>query len=329
MVTGAGRAGDARHDAIAEMAATWFVRQASGDWSESEEHELTAWLQAHATHRREFEAFQSLWAELDEIVPSRTGAGGRVVSRWRAGRRWFTWGVAAACAVVALTLTALLASHRSGLAIHQQILTTAPRQRLEVPLPDGSKLVLNISSSAAVTYYRDRREVSLMRGEAFFEVRPDADRPFVVRAREVTIRVVGTRFNVYLAPADVRISVAEGKVEVWRDEELPSAPLVIRSGEGVRVGTAVTRHAARPADVGAWRSGQVVFRDQSLADVLAEVGRYRAAAIALATPDLGQRRLSGVFNVDNPEGFLDALPQILPLRVQRRPDGAVTISAVE
>ena len=78
-------------------------------------------------------------------------------------------------------------------------------------------------------------------------------------------------------------------------------------------------------EIASWRHGQLVFRDRPLVQLLDELSHYRAAPVRLAQASLGERRLSGSLNIAKPDDFLAALPQLLPVRVEHRGDGAVLI----
>ena len=311
---------------ISHVAAEWLARRHSGQWSENQEQELAAWLKSNPDHRREFDVFESLWSDLDQAKDAM--AADSPDSRYAESRsmRWKTSQWVASCALLALIVMGLIHYYRSVQPVFQKALVTGSRQRLESTLPDGSKLALNIDSRAAAVFFRDRREVLLTQGEVFFDVTQDAERPFLVRARNINIRVLGTAFNVYLTPDDVRVSVNEGQVEIIGGTE-GNDRLVLKGGQAVKLSESVTRYDVEAPDVGTWRSGQVVFRNQLLSEVLKEVSRYRARPIRLAGADIGERRLSGVLNVDNPESFIDALPKILPVLVQRKPDGTVLVTS--
>jgi transmembrane sensor len=313
---------------ITQTAAEWFARRRSGHWSENQEKEFTIWLESNPDHRREFDRFETLWSDLDRARAVMAGDAIHCrTAESRSGRgktaRW----------VMALATIVLMAMgspyyYRSVQPVFQKSLVTAPRQRLESTLTDGSKLALNVDSRVQVVFFRDRREVSLTRGEVFFEVARDTERPFLVHARDITIRVLGTAFNVYLASDDVRVSVHEGRVEISEGNK-EAQKLVLEGGQAVKLSESTSRYAVKASDVGAWRSGQVVFRNQPLPEVLKEVGRYRSQPIVLANAELGERCLSGVLNLDNPENFLDALPHILPVKIQRKRDGTLVVLAKE
>lgn len=310
----------------AQVAARWLVRRQSGHWDEAEEKALAAWLALAPEHRREFEALQSLWSALDQAQGALRPAHLRSRRTARVSRR-MGWGGAACCMALMCLVMSWVMAYQAAQPVWHKTLSTTARQQLETTLPDGSTLALNVNTELAVQYFRNRRDVSLVRGEAFFQVVRDAKRPFIVRAQDFTARVLGTQFVVYLAPDAVRVSVRHGHVEVQSRVAEAAPRLVLAEGEGARLAATITRYKVQTEEVAAWRLGHVVFRQRPLVEVLQEVGRYRTQPVILASAKFGERRISGVLHVDNPDGFLAALPHILPVAVQRQPDGTVVVMA--
>lgn len=110
-----------------------------------------------------------------------------------------------------------------------------------------------------------------------------------------------------------------------RRQGKPQLGLDRRSGsENIAKLNTLRRHAFRRRRL-AFRTGHISQR--AAGPSLNELSRYRDKAIVLSSTRLGQRRLSGVLNIDNPESFLDALPYILPVAIQRRQDGSVVVTA--
>lgn len=87
-------------------------------------------------------------------------------------------------------------------------------QRQSVQLADGSQIKLDGGSEVRVSWHLRSRNIELVRGQALFAVSPMLYRPFLVDAGTAAIRVVGTRFNVNRYSDDVRVTVAQGQVEV-------------------------------------------------------------------------------------------------------------------
>src|SRR5690606_85904 len=123
--------------------------------------------------------------------------------------------------------------------------------RESVPLPDGSRVELNTDSKLRAAMTGEKREVWLERGEAYFEVKHDRMRPFVVWAGDRRITVLGTKFSVRRAGARVRVAVAVGRVQVdpVRPSEHARPQIVTPDSIVVAQGASTLVAAASPVQV--------------------------------------------------------------------------------
>lgn len=189
---------------------------------------------------------------------------------------------------------------------------TSTAELRTVILPDGSRVTLAPASAIAVSYAPAGRQVRLLSGEAFFDVKSDPARPFRVLARTVETAVVGTSFDVGMYPDDVLVSVERGAVRVGPVSAEPAAPHdELRPGQAVRVtwDGEVSRVRTSPDMVAAWRDGQLVARNVSLRDAVDQLRRYHVGTILLTSSSLGDRRITGAYNLADPEDALRAIAQ--------------------
>ncbi|WP_241118867.1 FecR family protein, partial [Achromobacter xylosoxidans] len=208
--------------------------------------------------------------------------------------------------------------------------STAAGEIRQLDMPDGSRIALNFGSTLQVRYYPRRREVVLNQGEGFFDVAPDTGRPFTVDARQSRVTVVGTAFNVRTTPQAVIVKVLHGRVRVQPDRDHGGQALSLGAEQGVSVDAraATYQTVAVAADsVGGWRNGRLVFRRTPLGEVAQEVAQYLGKPVALASPDLKTLPVSGFAATNAPAAFLEALPDLLPVRVTRAADGGYLILA--
>ncbi len=184
---------------------------------------------------------------------------------------------------------------------------TATAELREVTLEDGSIVQLAPGSAIDVRFGRDR-EVALLKGEALFTVTPDRTRPFRVVAGSVETTVLGTVFDVRRFTEEVAVSVREGEVRVAIADGVPPVSERLQPGDTVRIGAGgrVERDLVAPSEVAAWRRGQIVARNLAVADVVDELRRSFAGAIVLVDQSLGAQRVTGVYNLDEPEAALRA-----------------------
>jgi transmembrane sensor len=228
-------------------------------------------------------------------------------------------------AAAAITL-AVLAGASYFLWSPQRFQTVLGEQR-SVVLSDGSVVTLNTSSSIKVSMVKERRTVTLLSGEALFQVAHDASRPFEVKTGDTTIRAVGTQFDVDSRAAGTTVTVVEGKVAVFtvpaggNDGEVSNLPLA--AGEQLTVAPRSKSHTVRAnvAAATAWTQRKLIFESRPLGEVVAEFNRYNRRSIDIRNPELRSQEVTGVFQADDPDSFMLFLAKIPDVHIQRSPDG--------
>lgn len=203
---------------------------------------------------------------------------------------------------------------------YQTTLATLRGRMLQRSLPDGSQLTLDALSRLDVDFSADVRTLRLHAGAAFFAVQKDADRPFVVHAPGVKVTVLGTRFGVEIDGGDdISVQVESGLVRV----DAQGQTFEISAGQGLRVAPhgVMQTSVASPA---AWRKGELDFDNVPLDQALARVARYSPARLQ-ATSAVAHLPISGTVRIADARGWIASLPNVLPVRVIRHPDGSMEI----
>ena len=213
---------------------------------------------------------------------------------------------------------------------------TGQAQTLAHALPDGSTLDLAANTALEVTLYRDRRTVRLMRGEARFAVAHDAQRPFTVVTEWGHVRVLGTVFTVSVRDGRMRLAVAEGRVAIWahaRPGSLPDAEAapatVLEAGEAIEadVRGLGARSSVDVGEIADWKQGWLVFRNTRLPEALARWNDYLRQPMRLADDSaLRDMRVTGSYQLKDPQAFLNGLAVMLPVRTARNADGTTDIA---
>ena len=260
--------------------------------------------------------------------PGRTATADAVlaaVERRMQHRRRLRRRAAAAAASLALLVVAGVAWFRHSSSPAAAALATGATLTLPTrqSLSDGSQIELNGDARVRVEFSPAVRRVTLLRGEAHFEVAHDPARPFLVIAGEISVRAVGTAFAVRLAPRDVNVLVTDGRVAVDRATvdpvATPAHPLAfVSQGAAVAVAPAdLAPHAPAPAVVAvsapelaeqlAWRVPRLEFNDTPLRDAVALFNRHGPVHLSLAAPALGELRVSGFVRADNTPALLQLL----------------------
>lgn len=185
--------------------------------------------------------------------------------------------------------------------------TTAELRRIE--LSDGSFVTLGPDSAVSKRFTSGARAVELLSGMAFFDVSPDAARPFHVSAHELTITVLGTAFDISQDAGAMSVSVEHGTVEV----AFAAATMrreVLSAGEWMTLDTRsllIERGNRDSGLIASWRDGMIVAERETVASVAARIARWHRGRVIVADPRFGNRRISGVFDVRNPVSALEAV----------------------
>ena len=313
--------------AIEAEAAAWVARFDAGAVSARDQAAFQEWLNRSALHREIIAEYGNLWSEFDALKPLAGGdaagpmAGvqdGRAGSLKRAGH-WLV-----ACAAVVLVFaggTATFYPQIRKLAASASSPPIGPYETAvggnrRITLADGSTVILNTNSKLDIDFSGNRRDVHLVRGEAFFEVVHDKARPFTVYANNYVVRDIGTAFDVHLSMTGiVEVGVTKGSVEVspadTRGTGSAKSPSVLVAGQNV-----ILDQKVEPAKVVssddmsrklAWRQGQLIYAGQPLKEVLADISRYSDIKIELADPELENLPVGGAFQTDQIGAIFAAL----------------------
>ncbi len=348
---------------IEQTAATWLARRDSGHWSPHDQARLDAWLDEATAHRVAFIRLDSAWQQTDRLKILRAGrstgavpaSGSWLPIRFRAPgetrqrpatalvsqsspaqrceaptRRRPRWWRYPAALTAAIVIVALTLGWRHYGAVERASFQTAVGDLREVPLADGSSAMLSSDSRIVVAFSHGERHIDLQRGEAFFVVAKNPDRPFVVSADGRRAVAVGTRFAVRRDQADLRVVVTQGVVRLEPGDHtggrrqpttlLPAGSVALASDAGVVVHADTVQQAEAYLD---WRNGFVSFHDTPLAAAVAEFNRYNVQKIVVGDAAAGQLRIGGNFRWSNTEAFVRLLEQGFPIRAERRGDTVV------
>lgn len=341
-------ASDARDDrTVQAQAADWVARLYSGNASKADEARLQAWLDEDPHHLDEYNRMLAIWdmSGQDRIkgaYRTSTHRGSRTpLKDWRA-----LMALAASVLIVLAGTVYLTTSPPAPEASVQAYKTTVGETR-RLALADGSIVTLNTASRVFIDYGDGMRRAILDRGEAFFEVAKDPDRPFVVTAGTQSVTAVGTQFNVHRQGTALTVAVVEGVVAVHetldpeqleadardvfhnRDEtaDLGFAVYTLRAGtvgtfeRNVQVVGDIVRTDTRRHQ--AWRDGVLRVTDVTLEALVADLSRYTTRSIEFADPDAAALTVSGVFHHGDLEGVLAGLQTALPIRIERRGDRVI------
>lgn len=301
-------------DPIQQAAADWFAKL-QGDAALEDWTAFQAWLEADPAHADAYAAVEALWLDLEDlpandleaepptpanVIPLRPRSPGVMRRGLLTGL-----GLAAAAAVVALVTVPQFA---------QPTFTdysTGRGETREVALNDGSRLTLGAGTTLRVRLGAKQRDVTLVDGEASFDVAHLANRPFVVAVGDREVRVLGTEFNILNHAGRVAVSVRrglvavsggqEGLVKLARGQQLAQAPGQVAKVTNIAPDTAFS-----------WKSGKLIYDRAPLTQVVADLNRYVATPIRV-DPSATSVTVSGVLLVDEEAAMIRRLELFAPI----------------
>jgi transmembrane sensor len=331
---------------IEAAAIAWLTEREDG-FAAAREREFSRWLQADPRHAAavahleqtldRLHELPQFRAEINEafgrtapILPFPAAPAPPAVPVRRRRARLVAWtGLAAALAL------GLVADWRSFQAPTDLRYATTVSGYERARLADGSTLELNAASAVRVHFTPAERRLELENGEAHFAVAHDTARPFVVSAGGVSVRAVGTAFNVRLtAGGAVEVIVTEGRVRIGQNgpesSAAPEAP-VVAAGERLvlprRAPVAVVEKIP-PTDLRAalaWQSRLADFAEAPLAAVVERFNARSRVRIVLADAELGARPIGGTFALDESEAFVRLLERDGEIAAERHGDAEIRL----
>jgi len=205
---------------------------------------------------------------------------------------------------------------------------TAPVGEMKrITLSDGSLVSLNTASVIKVSFTDHMRQVTLVAGEALFEVARDVAgqsglRPFVVVVGKTTLEAMDTAFSVRRQMgAAVRVLVERGRLQMRRGDQaamMLSAGMLAQVDEDPAVPLRVDSVNQVDMDSGlSWLQGNLSFRSVRLDAAAEEFARYDPDTLIVVDPSLREHRITGAFAARDPEGFAQAVAISYGLRVER------------
>lgn len=193
-----------------------------------------------------------------------------------------------------------------------------------ITLSDGSKLSLAGGTRLTVRMLPNARHVKLVEGTIFAVVSRDLNRPFRVETPDATIEVLGTSFEVSRSERATQLAVASGMVK-FQSAGNPSATLRLTANQTASANLKGVSSVvpASTASIASWRHNWKEYNAAPLSAVVADLNRFSAIPIIIPDHDLGQRKLSGVIRLTQPNDQLDNLAALYDFEVDRGPQNIV------
>lgn len=322
-------ADDALDPAVILRASEWLARLGADDASDADRAACARWRAEHPKHELAWSRltdcdsrFRSLPRDVARhaLRPSAAGA--------RPGRRralqLLGLGVVLGGAAYAVRGTDAWQLAAAG---H----STRTGDLRDITLPDGTRVVLASASAIDVRFDSKERLLVLRTGQILVTTAPDpapAARPFRVQGRDGVVQALGTRFSLRQGDVSSSVAVFEGAVDVRPTYAGGSATRVDAGQGAIFNADRVQAPEAVPDSDAAWTRGMLVADNMRLADLVAELARYRSGHLRcdLAVADL---RVNGIFPLRDTDRALHNLTLALPVAISRHTRYWVTVVPVD
>ncbi|ADG08999.1 DUF4880 domain-containing protein [Caulobacter segnis] len=307
------------HDDPASAAARWFARLQGDDASPQDRRDFQLWLDAEPANASAWREMGATWEAMARIerdpalAALRADALGAVDHRPRSVSRR-SLGLAAASLVVlaggaVLGRRWLTTSKTPPAEADEPVFATGVGERSTFRLADNSVVTLSTDSAVRVNRWEGERRLTLVRGQAFFQVAKDPRRPFVVVAGDKRVTAVGTAFDVRMEPGKLSVTLVEGRVRIAGTS--PTGERRVEMSAGSRfIAADPADWAIGPVDTAkesAWLQGRLVFDGEPLSAVVAEMNRFSERKLSVTDPALAATPVSGVFKTGQVDAFVAAL----------------------
>jgi transmembrane sensor len=324
---------DGNMNALDREALDWLVRLGDRPDDDALHAGLEAWLERSPAHKASWARVLDLDAAVEAaLAPAMAGSemqraaavapvtyAAQNVVPLRAGTRLrgaFSrhWRMAGGLAIA--TCLGLMVLPDIALHLRAQE-TTATGEVRTVVLDDGTRVHLAPGSAMSFDVDGGQRSAHLLRGRAFFDVAHDAARPFRVIAQDTVVTVLGTAFEVDGLSTGASVAVRRGTVAVDYAGHGPKA--VLHRGDTVALAPDghAERGVVRADRIAGWIDGRMFVKDRPVGEVLEGLRPWYRGYIAVRGPGLTARRVTGIYDLRDPEAALAAIAKVHPLRVRQ------------
>ena len=307
-----------------------LVKYLLGEASAAERRQVEAWIAVAPPNQRYFEHFKLIWDKSRELVAHSTAdedtAWQRFQQRVNSDRppqgmvRSFNqrsgWWRVAAVLIATVAVVAMIFYFANN-APDTPVIVAATNTSQVDTLPDGSVITLNRHSSLSYPgkFSKATRAVELQ-GEAFFSVTPDKDKPFIVHVNGITVKVVGTSFNIKTTGNKTEIIVETGIVEVINNRQTvaltPKEKLVVAHPDSTLAKETVTDQL-----YSYYRNKEFVCDHTPLWKLVQVLNEAYDANIVIETSEIRNLPLTTTFYNEPLDNILDIVSKTLDITVTR------------
>lgn len=293
--------------------------------SEQENSKVKQWLEADPDHQKQYEQMRWLWESSKTALHNSKVDENLAWEKFKARRgsapktiQFPLWlrGVAAVFAVLSIGWIALSFMPHSGKAYFTEVLLEAGGTSQKELLLDGTVVTLNRNSKLSYSQklFGGERQAHLLEGEAYFEVKRNENKPFSIQVEDVTIRVLGTSFNVEKGKTHTAVMLDKGSVAV----ALGGQSLVLEPGEKASVDKERRSLVKSRTENQLYRyylNNKFEAQQLPLYQIVEALNNAYDANIAIASEALGQKRLTTTLEYGSLDQNLEVIKETLGISI--------------
>lgn len=326
-----------------------MAKHLAGETDAAEQEEFSVWLRQSASHTQMVDEIHTTWDSINsmkemnqfnvnngwEKLHSRITASGGVqpVKRKETARNresFFRMPLLRAAAAVALLV--MLGAGTFGIitliqkGLQMTVVSSGTNDQTQITLPDGSRVFLNAGTK--LTYARNfnlrSREVRLT-GEAYFDVRHNADKPFIIYTGKAGIKVLGTSFNVqaFKSSGKVEVFVESGSVQLFETENAGNTVIIEPGFVGSMENSIVEKQKNTDENYMAWKTRRLIFNNTELEKVASGIQDVFKVKVIFEDPAMARCKIGSNFENESLENVLEAICTIYNWKWERKGDRVI------
>jgi transmembrane sensor len=308
-----------------------LVKYMLGEATEEERFAVETWINKNAANKKLYDDFETIWRESKQLAAVSTVDENLAWQKFKAGinkpkqsaiiKRMnpVTWWRIAAVFVVIIGVGYLGYKLLNEKPVESIVVASGQAIVIDT-LPDGSMVTLNKNSEIDYpsTFKGETRTITL-KGEAFFNVTPNKKKPFLINVNDITVRVVGTSFNVRSINGVTEVIVETGVVQVIRNNKM----VELRPNEKTkitRVDSVLVKDKVQDQLYNYYRSKQFVCDNTPLWKFVEVLNEAYGANIIIENPKLRGLPLTTQFENESLDRILDVIHETFDIIVIKEKD---------
>jgi len=306
-----------------------LVKHLSGQTSPDENKSIDEWLHKNPENQKTFQELKDTWKSLEQVkdimdidleeewIRQKRTIEFKKQPENDKNKYFITWKISKIAAVFLVLIAAVsVAYFVFPFFLNNKIVTNGTVQSIE--LPDGTNVTLNANTTFIYPKkFKDNVRKVTLKGEAFFDVKPDPEKPFIISAKEAAVEVMGTSFNVnaYDRNEDITVVVSTGTVALYITSN-PSEKLILQEGiMGILniEDQSLIKRANTDRNFLAWKTKQIIFENETLNKVVQKLEDVYRTRIIVNNPALNNCRITASFDQQSIQSVIKVIEETLDI----------------